>query len=119
MGLPISIDENGLRLAARSSAGIFYSAQTIRQLPVDCAGTAQLPCAQIEDARALPGAACIWMCAATFFRRLWRALPRLDGPTQSNVFHWHLTEDQGWRLAVDKYPAQEVSAWRTGEDGSQ
>ena len=37
-----------------------------------------------------------------------------------NVFHWHLTEDQGWRLAVDKYPKlQEVSAWRTGEDGSQ
>ena len=60
-GYQLSIDENGLRLAARSSAGIFYGAQTIRQLlPVDCAGTAQLP-------RALPGAACIWMCAATFF----------------------------------------------------
>ena len=30
-----------------------------------------------------------------------------------NVFHWHLTEDQGWRLAVDKFPKlQEVSAWR-------
>ena len=36
-GYQLSIDENGLRLAARSSAGIFYGAQTIRQLlPVDC-----------------------------------------------------------------------------------
>ena len=50
-GYQLSIDEDGLRLAAASAAGCFYGAQTIRQLlPVDCAGTAQLPCAQIEDA---------------------------------------------------------------------
>ena len=50
-GHQLSIGEDGLRLAAASAAGFFYGAQTIRQLlPVDCAGTAQLPCAQIEDA---------------------------------------------------------------------
>jgi hexosaminidase len=37
-----------------------------------------------------------------------------------NTLHWHLTEDQGWRLAIDKYPKlQEVAAWRTEKDGSR
>ena len=116
-GYQLSIDENGLRLAARSSAGIFYGAQTIRQLlPVDCAGTAQLPCAQIEDAprfawRGMHLDVCRHFFSVDFVKRY------LDWMAQHkyNVFHWHLTEDQGWRLAVDKYPKlQEVSAWRTG-----
>jgi len=36
-----------------------------------------------------------------------------------NVFHWHLTEDQGWRIEIKKYPKlTEISAWRTEADGS-
>ena len=121
-GYQLSVDENGLRLAARSAAGLFYGAQTIRQLlPVDCAGTALLPCAQIEDAprfawRGMHLDVCRHFFSLDFVKRY------LDWMAQHkyNVFHWHLTEDQGWRLAVDKYPKlQEVSAWRTGEDGSQ
>ncbi|MEM7299080.1 MAG: family 20 glycosylhydrolase, partial [Bacteroidota bacterium] len=35
-----------------------------------------------------------------------------------NVLHWHLTEDQGWRIEIDRYPLlTEVGAWRNGEDG--
>ena len=121
-GYQLSIDEDGLRLAAASAAGFFYGAQTIRQLlPVDCAGTAQLPCAQIEDAprfawRGMHLDVCRHFFPVDFVKRYldWMALHKY------NVFHWHLTEDQGWRLAVDKYPKlQEVSAWRTGEDGSR
>ncbi|HMS03943.1 MAG TPA: beta-N-acetylhexosaminidase, partial [Gemmatimonadaceae bacterium] len=37
-----------------------------------------------------------------------------------NVLHWHLTEDQGWRLAINAYPAlTTVGAWRTEADGSR
>lgn len=37
-----------------------------------------------------------------------------------NVLHWHLTEDQGWRLAIEAYPRlTEVGAWRTEPDGSR
>ena len=37
-----------------------------------------------------------------------------------NVLHWHLTEDQGWRLEVPGYPRlTEVAAWRTDHDGSR
>ena len=51
-GYQLSIAEDGLRLAASSTAGFFYGAQTIGQLlPVDCDGAAQLPCAQIEEDR--------------------------------------------------------------------
>ena len=36
-----------------------------------------------------------------------------------NVLHWHLTEDQGWRIEIDKYPKlTETGAWRTEKDGS-
>ena len=36
-----------------------------------------------------------------------------------NVFHWHLTEDQGWRIQIDKYPLlTELSSWRREDDGS-
>jgi hexosaminidase len=36
-----------------------------------------------------------------------------------NVFHWHLTEDQGWRIAIDKYPKlTEIGAYRIQEDGA-
>ena len=36
-----------------------------------------------------------------------------------NVLHWHLTEDQGWRIQIRKYPKlTEVGAWRTEEDGT-
>jgi hexosaminidase len=37
-----------------------------------------------------------------------------------NVLHWHLTEDQGWRIQIDKYPKlTEIGAWRTELDGSK
>ena len=36
-----------------------------------------------------------------------------------NVLHWHLTEDQGWRVEIEKYPKlTEIGAWRTEKDGS-
>ena len=36
-----------------------------------------------------------------------------------NVLHWHLTEDQGWRIEIDKYPKlTDVGAWRKEKDGS-
>jgi hexosaminidase len=35
-----------------------------------------------------------------------------------NVFHWHLTEDQGWRIEIKRYPKlTEVGAWRQGQHG--
>ena len=37
-----------------------------------------------------------------------------------NVLHWHLTEDQGWRLEIPEYPRlTEVGAWRTNHDGQR
>ena len=35
-----------------------------------------------------------------------------------NILHWHLTEDQGWRIAIDKYPKlTQIGAWRKNKDG--
>src|SRR5690606_32451677 len=44
----------------------------------------------------------------------WMSLHKL------NVFRWHLTEDQGWRIEIDAYPRlTSVGAWRTEADGSR
>ena len=37
-----------------------------------------------------------------------------------NILHWHLTEDQGWRIEIDKYPKlTEIGAWRENKDGEK
>jgi hexosaminidase len=118
----LSIQTDGVRLEASSQAGLFYGAQTLRQLlPVDAEGDIELPCLHIEDAprfawRGLHLDVCRHFFDVDFIKRYldWMALYKY------NVFHWHLTEDQGWRLAVDKYPKlAETSAWRTEKDGSR
>jgi hexosaminidase len=53
---------------------------------------------------------------APFVKRFVDLLSR----SKLNVLHWHLTEDQGWRLAIRRYPRlTEVGAWRTEPDGSR
>jgi len=54
------------------------------------------------------------MFSVDFIKRLLELMASLG----FNVFHWHLTEDQGWRIQIDSYPKlTEVGAWRTGPDG--
>jgi hexosaminidase len=123
-GYRLSVQTDGVRVEAASQAGLFYGVQTLRQLlpfAAKAADSVELPCLQIEDAprfawRGLHLDVCRHFFDVGFIKRYldWMALYKY------NVFHWHLTEDQGWRLAVDKYPKlAETSAWRTEKDGSR
>lgn len=112
---------DGVRIAGKDRAGVFHGIVTLLQLcpPVgdirwsDPDG-APMPAAKVEDApafawRGLQYDAGRWYLPAKDIRTLldWMAFHKL------NVFHWHLTEDQGWRFESRKYPKlTEVGAWR-------
>lgn len=104
-GYRLQVDDKGVLIEAPSSTGIFYGVQTLRQLVKKETGIARVGFVMISDVprfswrsymldegRAYKGKAVV--------KKLLDEMAAL----KMNVFHWHLTEDQGWRLAIEKYP---------------
>jgi hexosaminidase len=112
-GYTLRADHRGVMIAAGDAAGFFYGAQTLRQLLPDAAfGGAcatnqawEIPGVEIEDAPRFAWRGLMLDEGRHFFGKAF-VLRLLDEMAlhKLNTFHWHLTEDQGWRLAIDKYP---------------
>ena len=98
-GYRLTVDANGATIAAADAAGAFYARQTLAQLPWPW------PCLEIEDAPAYR-----WRglhldeCRHFFGKETVKALLDKMAAHKLNVFHWHLTDDQGWRIDVPGYP---------------
>ncbi len=127
-GYAIDIEHNRITIRANRSAGFFYAIQTLRQLmPANFekdnfnAGSVALPCLTIVDKprfswRGLNLDCCRHFMTKEFVKRYIDLLAY----HKMNVLHWHLTEDQGWRIEIKKYPRlTEVGAWRTLPDGTR
>ena len=106
-----------LILSARDPHGLLYAAVTLWQLCASAADrpdTIEIPSLEIEDAprfawRGLMLDSARHYQSPDFILHLidWMALHKL------NVLHWHLTDDQAWRLQIRKYPRlTSVGAWR-------
>jgi hexosaminidase len=117
-GYLLEVSTTGALIRARSAAGAFYGVQTLRQILYDAGGGKELlriPVVAIEDKprfawRGLHLDVGRHVFPVAFIKRYLdlMALHKL------NHFHWHLTEDQGWRLEIKKYPLlAEISAWRS------
>ncbi|MGQ9673226.1 MAG: beta-N-acetylhexosaminidase [Candidatus Aminicenantales bacterium] len=117
---PISLGEEGYRLkiaphrieiSALRPAGLFYGIQTLRQL---LEGEKNLPCVEIQDRPQFPWRGMLLDCCRHFMPiDLIKRYIDLLADHKMNIFHWHLTEDQGWRLEIKRYPRlTEVGAWR-------
>jgi hexosaminidase len=91
---------------AGKGSGLFYGVQTLIQLlPLEHAGTAELPCLAIEDYprfgyRGLH----LDVCRHFFSVEMIKQYIDLMAAYKLNTFHWHLTDDQGWRIEIKKYP---------------
>lgn len=100
-GYVLEIDEHGIRITASDPAGLFYGEQTLRQLDRD--GT--VPHVRIEDAPrfAYRGA---MLDVARHFLPVEAVLRYLDDIAllKLNHLHLHLTDDQGWRIAIPGWP---------------
>ena len=106
-GYRLLVSENGVEIAGASNAGIFYGVQTLRKsIPAATDGMqVELPAVSINDYPRFP------------YRGMHLDVSRHFFPTDSvkkfidilalhnmNRFHWHLTDDQGWRIEIKKYP---------------
>lgn len=104
----IKVDKKGIAIIARQPIGLFRAAQTLRKsLPiVKNADKVELPYAEIYDEPRFEYRGVLLDCGRHYFTvefiKKFLDVMALHG---SNQFHWHLTEDQGWRFEVKAYPS--------------
>jgi hexosaminidase len=121
-GYRLIVSPREVVVRAPRPAGIFYGLQTVKQLlPTAVYRKAladhvqwKVPCLEIEDQPRFS-----WrgshLDVGRHFQTRETILKHLDllALHKLNIFHWHLTEDQGWRLEIKKYPRlTEIGAWR-------
>ena len=104
-GYRLTITPQQITLAGKG-AGLFYGIQTLIQLiPADRGATAKLPCLQIEDyPRFAYRGMMLDVCRHFFSAMFVKKYIDLMAAYKLNNFHWHLTDDQGWRIEIKKYP---------------
>jgi hexosaminidase len=104
-GYRLTIAPNQITIAARG-AGVFYGIQTLVQLlPLERAATAKIPCARIEDYPRFGYRGMHLDVSRHFFTvEFVKRFLDLMAAYKLNKFHWHLTDDQGWRIEIKKYP---------------
>lgn len=104
-GYRLVVDEKGVAVTSADDAGFFYALQTLKQLAFSSDGRLVIPCCTIEDAPRFGWRGVHWDDSRHFFGKA--AVKRtldLMAYYKLNVFHWHLTDNQGWRLPIAKYP---------------
>ena len=105
----------GIEIRAGSHAGLFYGTRTLLQLVApDAGGRIAIPALEIRDHPRFPYRGLHLDVSRHFFSpEFIRRYIDLLARQKLNVFHWHLTDDQGWRLEIERYPRlTEVGAWR-------
>ncbi|MFF7811289.1 beta-N-acetylhexosaminidase [Streptomyces sp. NPDC007945] len=122
-GYRLSVTGDGVTLDGGGPAGLFWGAQTLRQLlgpdayrraPVRPGVDWDLPYLTVTD-RPRFGWRGLLLDVARHFTAKEDVLRLLDlmAAHKLNVFHFHLTDDQGWRIEIARYPRlTEVGAWR-------
>lgn len=104
----IKVDKKGISIMARQPIGLFRAIQTLRKsLPVmKNADIVELPYVEIFDEPRFEYRGVLLDCGRHYFSiefiKKFLDVMALHG---SNQFHWHLTEDQGWRFEVKAYPS--------------
>ena len=113
----LSVDDARIEIQAISQQGIFYGIQTLVQLfPIKKKPTVSITGVQIFDTPKFAWRGMHLDVARHFFSKEF-VKKYIDylAMYKMNTFHWHLTDDQGWRIEIKKYPKlTEIGAWRNG-----
>jgi hexosaminidase len=111
-GYEMTVSPHTIRISAGTVAGLFYGVQTLRQmLPPEIESRSprtermEVPCVNIQDTPRFSWRGLMLDCSRTFLPLAYvkRTIDRM-ALYKLNVLHLHLTDDQGWRLEIKKYP---------------
>lgn len=132
-GYRLEVRPGGVSITAADRRGALWAAQTLLQLGPDdvyavpLGKSVPLATARIEDAPRFARRGAM-LDSSRHFLQVAEVLDFIDWMARHklNVFHWHLTDDQGWRVASDRYPLlAEKASWRSktsnrvwGDDGT-
>lgn len=115
-GYMLTVKADRVTLNGQTENGVFYGIQTLRKsIPAETiASSILLPAGTIQDEpRFSYRGMHLDVCRHFFPIEFVKKYIDLLALHNMNTFHWHLTEDQGWRIEIKKYPKlTEISAWR-------
>ena len=118
----LSINQDFIELRG-AKKGVFYGLQTLFQLIAlnndSISNSIRIPCLEIKDENFFEHRGFLMDCCRHFFSvKTIKKYIDLLSLYKMNVLHWHLTEDQGWRIEIDKYPKlNTVGSWREDSTG--
>lgn len=125
-GYTLQSTPQGIIISANTAAGLFYGLQTLLQLlppQIESAGQVKadwnIPCVKITDFPRFGWRGLMLDVSRNFFTKeeVKRYLDQM-AEYKLNTFHWHLTDDNGWRVEIKSLPKlTEVGAWRVPRFG--
>lgn len=126
-GYTLNVKADRITIAANKPAGLFYGMQTLMQLlPKEIESevtvtnrTWTIPCVKITDYPRFGWRGLMLDVSRHYFpKELVKKYINQLAKYKMNVFHWHLTDDQGWRIEIKSLPGlTEVGAWRASRMG--
>ena len=102
----LTMNQNQIVFIAEGNAGLFYGIETLIQLmPLEKTKEIKISCAEIKDSPRYQWRGMHLDCSRHFFSKE-EVKKYIDylAMYKFNVFHWHLVDDQGWRIEINKYP---------------
>ena len=120
-GYELAVNKDGISCKAKSVKGAFYALQTIKQLlPARYQENYKINHCEISDQPRFGWRGLMLDCSRHFFSvEDVKAYIDLMAEYKFNVFHWHLTDDHGWRIEIKALPKlTQVGAWRVPRNGT-
>ena len=126
-GYLLDVSTDGILIRGAAPAGLFYGVQTLRQLlPAAIEGPGgnaetpswTVPCVDIEDKPRFSWRGGMLDSSRHFFpKEFVKRWIDILARHKMNTFHWHLTDDQGWRIEIKRYPKLTgIGAWRVDRE---
>lgn len=116
-GYTLNVNTSSVSISGNTAPGAFYGMQTLIQLlPLEKSNNLRVPAVLIKD-EPVAGYRGLMLDVSRHFFPVSFVKRYIDYIAfhKMNSFHWHLTDDQGWRIEIKKYPElTSVGAWRNG-----
>jgi|tagenome__1003787_1003787.scaffolds.fasta_scaffold20986256_2 hexosaminidase len=113
-GYRLTVTPAGVDIAAATDAGLYYGAETLWELVTSSGSAGRIPALTVDDRPAFS-----WRGVMLDSARHFQPVPYVEqlidrmAMAKLNTLHWHLSDDQGWRVEIDRYPRLTgVGAWR-------